>query len=172
MGLFSNQVHNSVNPINQIPMPEPRNVIQTEYSPIGPSRKLNLLLQRSLRYSYRQRCCRCCPTILCELLFPFILMVLLVLTRYGSNELLKTLDKDPPPYFNRPRCSQNTSTTMTSSNDILEKCFQFPPSYKKSSTVSNKTNIIFHPMTNDTDQLVQHAQTRLKKMDCTNIKIK
>jgi hypothetical protein len=99
-------------------------------------------------------------------------MVLLVLTRYGSNELLKTLDKDSPPYFNRPRCSQNTSTSMTSSNDIMEKCFQFPPSYKKSSPVSNKTNIIFHPMTNDTDQLVQHAQRRLEKMDCTNIKIK
>ena len=62
---------------------------KTEYSPIGSSGKLNLLLQRSLRYSYRQRCCNCFPTILCELLFPLIIIGLLALTRYGTNALIR-----------------------------------------------------------------------------------
>ena len=148
MGLRSNQVHSS-----EILMPESKNLTQTEYSPIGPSKKLNLLLQRSLRYSYRQRCCRCCPTILCELLFPIILMVLLVLARYGTNELIKNLDDNP--YFNYPRCSQESNASMVSSSkDILNKCFQFPPSYEVtrfSPGASNRTNIIFHPVTNDTE---------------------
>ncbi len=171
MGLSSNQVHH-LEDNSEIPMPERRGLTQTEYSPIGPSRKLNLLLRRSLRYSYRQRCCGCCPTILCEFLFPFILMVLLILARYGTNELIKNLDENP--YFNHPRCSQDANTSMTSSNDIMEKCFQFPPSYKNMksySMVSSKTNLIFHPITNDTNQLVQHARERLKQMNCTNINI-
>ncbi len=167
MGLHSNKVHNS-----EILMPESKNLTQTEYSPIGSSKKLNLLLQRSFRYSRRQRCCRCCPTILCELLFPIILMILLLLARYGTNELIKSLNDNP--YMNYPRCSQDSNTSTTSSKDIMGKCFQFPPSYEAtrfSPGVSNRTNIIFHPVTNDTDQLVQHAQARLRMMNCMNINI-
>ena len=164
MGIVSSQVH----PREDDPMPRER------HSLIGPSRKLNLLLQRSFRYSYRQRCCQCCPTILCELLFPLLLMTLIALTRYGTNAAIKEINKGPRSSFNRPRCSQDDNTSLTSSNDILAKCFQFPPRYKdvKSSfNASGKTNMIFQPMTADTEQLVQYARLRLAQMNCMDTQI-
>ncbi|CAF3761414.1 unnamed protein product, partial [Rotaria sp. Silwood1] len=69
-------------------------LIEAEYEPVSSSRKLSLLLQRSLRYSYRQRCCKCCPTILFELLFPIIIILLLALTRYGTNRLAEKQNND------------------------------------------------------------------------------
>ncbi|CAF5068990.1 unnamed protein product, partial [Rotaria sp. Silwood1] len=66
-----------------------------QYSPTGSIRKINLLLQRSLRYSYRKRCCKCCPTILCELLFPIILIALLALICYGTNAIFKGMNANP-----------------------------------------------------------------------------
>jgi hypothetical protein len=184
-----NRIHNlqedSMNATNEYSMSKFENhrqhLTQAEYSPIGSSRKLNLLLQRSFRYSYRQRCCGCCPTILCELLFPLLLIVLLVLTRYGTNSLVREMNANPgstPEFFNRPQCSQNMNIPVTLSNDLLEKCFKFPPSYKEriwprfnSSAISNTINIVFQPMTNDTNKLVKHAQTRLEEMNCNNTKI-
>jgi hypothetical protein len=174
-----------MNTTNEYPMSEPKrshqNLTKVEYSPIGSSRKLNLLLQRSLRYSYRQRCCRCCPTILCELLFPLILIVLLILARYGTNALVKEMNTNPdsiPERLNRPQCSQDMNTSTTLSNDLFKKCFKFPPSYKDrgwtrfhSRIISNKTNIVFQPMTNDINKLVERAQTRLEEMNCNNTKI-
>lgn len=159
---------------------------KAEYSPISSSRKLNLLLQRSLRYSYRKRCCRCCPTILCELLFPIILIIILALTRYGTNVLLKEINGKPrqgPSGFQRPKCSQDSNISTTLSNDVLGKCLKFPPSYKSAdpirhseyrewpSEVSNRTNIIFQPMTNDTKQLADRAHKRLTKMGCNQTKV-
>jgi hypothetical protein len=178
-----NQIHNqegnSMNITNEYPTLEPgshrKQLSKAEYSPIGSSRKLNLLLQRSLRYSYRQRCCGCCPTILCELLFPIILIALVILTRYGMNLLDQKINEDPASfqrYSNHPICPQNMNTSITSSSDLLAKCFKFPPSYKNhqwtTTLVSNKTNIIFQPMTNHTDQLVERAQKQLEKMNCDN----
>jgi hypothetical protein len=150
-----------------------------EYSPIGSSRKLNLLLQRSLRYSYRQRCCGCCPTILCELLFPFILIALIALARYGTNTLEKKMN-DEPGYrrFDRPQCSQYMNTTTTLSNDLFTKCFTFPPSYSKhertpsnTSIIPDKTNLVFQPMTNETKELAERAKERLKEMNCNNTEV-
>jgi hypothetical protein len=152
----------------------PPQLTKAEYNPINSSRKLNLLLQRSLRYSYRQRCCGCCPTILCELLFPIILILLVGLARYGTNALARRMNDDPASvsrYFQRPHCSQDPNTSVTLSKDLLEKCLKFPPSYASPAnnrSVSMKTNIIFQPMTNDTKKLVEHAQTRLEKMKCQN----
>ncbi|CAF3998938.1 unnamed protein product, partial [Rotaria sp. Silwood1] len=60
-----------------------------EYLPTGSNRKIKLLLQRSLRYSYRKRFCKCCPTILGELLFPIILIALLALICYGTDVIFK-----------------------------------------------------------------------------------
>jgi len=170
---------------NGYPMSEPRRngprLTKAEYSPIGSSRKLTLLLQRSLRYSYRQRCCGCCPTILCELLFPLLLIGLLALTRYGTNALVREMNENPdslPQGFDRPLCSQKMNTTPTLSNDLFEKCFKFPPSYKGngwtqmgSGLISNKTNLVFQPMTNDTNELVRLAQVRLLEMDCNDTKV-
>ncbi|CAF1113916.1 unnamed protein product [Adineta steineri] len=167
----------SYDPINanEYSMSEPReqhpHVTKTEYSPIGSSRKLKLLLQRSLRYSYRQRCCRCCPTILCELLFPFILIGLLALIRYVANAH-KNL------YHHQ--CSQNRDTTITTSlsADLIKNCFKFQP-YDESDgfmfwyleIFSRITNFVFQPITNDTNVLVERAKTRLKNINCTNIKV-
>jgi hypothetical protein len=180
-----NRVHNLeenlMDNTNEYPMSEPKNSRQNltnaEYSPIGSSRKVNLLLQRSLRYSYRQRCCRCCPTILCELLFPFILIALLCLARYGTNLLVSEVNEKPDSnsrYFNHPQCSQEMNTSITLSSDSLAKCFKFPPSYKNPRSplvVSDTTNIIFQPMTNDIDQLAKRAQKQLAKMNCNNTKL-
>ena len=151
-----------------------------EYTPIGPSKKLNLLLQRSLRYSYRQRCCGCCPTILCELLFPLILIALLALVRYGTNALVRELNDNPgkaPPGLDRRLCPYNSSEVKTSSsNELFAKCFAFPPSYKGSlgrfkQQYSNKTHFIFRPITNDTNELVKRAVERLRNMSCLDISV-
>ncbi|CAF1011366.1 unnamed protein product [Rotaria sordida] len=177
---------NSMDITNEYPMSENQTdhekLTKTEYTSIGSSRKLNLLLQRSLRYSYRQRCCGCCPTILCELLFPLIIIGLLALARYGTNALIREMNGNSDSNsrgFGGPLCSQNINTTTTIlSKDLFTKCFKFPPSYKgrkwsllDSNTISNKTNIIFQPMTNETNELVILAKTRLTKMNCKDTKI-
>ena len=174
-----NRVHNiednSTTSTNEYPMLETKSyqkqrLTNVEYCPINSSSKLKLLLQRSLRYSYRQRCCRCIPTILCELLFPLILMILITLARYGTNALDKEIKKDPtsiPTNFNHPQCSQDMNKSITLSKDLLTKCFQFPSSYKHDSFISHSTNIIFQPKTNYTNQLVQHAKARLTDMNCS-----
>ena len=132
--------------------------------------KLNLLLQRSWKYSYRQRCCRCCPTILCELLFPLLLMVLLVLTRYGTNAAMKKINENPSSPLHRPRCAKDANTSMVSSKDLLSKCFQYPPRYWKTNA-SEKINMIIQPMTNETNDFLQHARNRLRAMNCTDVQI-
>jgi hypothetical protein len=171
---------NPVHVPNGYPMSPTQNSRQRltrgEYAPIGSSRKLNLLLQRSFRYSYRQRCCGCCPTILCELLFPLILLAILMLSRYGTNALVRELNDNPdsvPTNSNRAQCSQALNQTATLSKDLFANCFKFPPSYKGRNfipsdqrTVSNKTNIVFQPKTNDIDQLVLRAEIRLAEMGC------
>ena len=150
-------------------------LIKTDYEPVSSSRKLNLLLQRSVRYSYRQRCCNCCPTILCELLFPFIIIMLLVLSRYGMNKLADELQADSSTSlgFDRRPCSENLTTAPTSSNDLFKKCFKFPPRYKGGSfdpfdpqPVSHKTNIVFEPRRADIDEVVLLARKRLDDMMC------
>jgi hypothetical protein len=147
-----------------------------QYTPVSSSRILNLLLQRSLRYSYRQRCCGCCPTILCELLFPLILIAILLLIRYGSNALNDELNSSSgsgSALSGTRRCSEEMNTTATSSKDILARCFQFPPSYSAirysssfPSRISEKTNLVFQPSIDDTNQMVLRAEKRLVDMGC------
>ena len=154
-------------------------LIKPEYEPVGSPRKVQLLLQRSFRYSYRQRCCGCCPTILCELLFPIIMILLLILGWYGLNELTKQSQSSgasggPGSTPERP-CSQNMTIPPTSSNEIFAECFRFPPSYEGtvfddpgSKDVSNRTNLVFQPISTDTDALVRDATARLKELGCNN----
>ncbi|CAF3016842.1 unnamed protein product, partial [Rotaria sp. Silwood2] len=155
-------------------------LIEPDYEPVSSSRKLNLLRQRSARYSYRQRCCKCCPAILCELLFPITIILLLTLTRYGLNRLAEKQNnhENLPGAFSKSLCSQEINTPPTSSNDIFSNCFKFPPSYKggrwSSHTlddVSNKTNIVFEPNRTDVNELVQRATIRLAAMKCNNTNI-
>jgi hypothetical protein len=165
------------------PMSQQREIIQQplikpQYEPVSSSRKLNLLLQRSVRYSYRQRCCNCCPTILCELLFPLIIIAILLLSRYGINQLDAEVKKNngtiPGPLDQRP-CSQALNTPPTSSNDLFKRCFKFPPRYKGGGwgsfdpePVSDKTNIVFEPIRSDIDEIVTLARDRLNTMGCNN----
>lgn len=157
---------------------------KNEYSPIGSTRKLTLLLQRSLRYSYRQRCCGVCPTILFELLFPVIILAILALARYGSNELIRELNEDPasvPKILEHKRCPQNLDTPPTLSKDLFKKCFEFPPSFDPPdwkmtdifnlNPVERITNIIFQPETHETQKLVDLAKERLKVLKCDKIPI-
>ncbi|CAF3666934.1 unnamed protein product [Rotaria sp. Silwood1] len=155
-------------------------LIEAEYEPVSSSRKLTLLLQRSVRYSYRQKCCTCCPTILCELLFPITIIILLSLSRYGINRLAE-MQKDNgtlPGTFSKHPCSQDLNAPPTSSNDIFTNCFKFPPSYNASrwdthskKDISNKTNIVFEPDRTDINELVEHAEMRLTAMKCDNAKV-
>ncbi|CAF1197235.1 unnamed protein product, partial [Adineta steineri] len=165
------------------PRKQHQHVTKAEYSPIGSSRKLNLLLHRSLRYSYRQRYCRCCPTILCELLLPLILIGLLALTRHETEALFEWIDKSSLSASRssyHSRCPQNRNTTITTnlSTDSIKICFKFQPCYEGhrvrfclSETAVSITNFVFRPITNDTNVLVERAKTRLKNMNCTNIKV-
>ncbi|CAF4916702.1 unnamed protein product, partial [Rotaria sp. Silwood1] len=155
-------------------------LIEAEYEPVSSSRKLSLLLQRSVRYSYRQRCCKCCPTILFELLFPIIIILLLALTRYGTNRLAEKQNNDRslPGLFSRHSCSQDINIQPTSSNDIFTNCFKFPPSYTRGrwnshslDVISNKTNIVFEPARIDVNELVQRATIRLATLKCDNTNI-
>ena len=116
------------------------------------SQRLTLLLQRSLRYSYRQRCWGCCPTILCEFFFPFLVIVLLALFRYGSNVLLNELEKTPS-LFTASECSQEINQTTSPS------------------TRCQRMNLVFHPLINETDDLVVAAQARLAARNCPEIQI-
>ncbi|UJR37764.1 hypothetical protein I4U23_030457 [Adineta vaga] len=151
-------------------------LIKTEYEPVSSAKKLNLLLQRSIRYSYRQRCCRVCPTILCELIFPIILIIILILMRYGINKLndaTTTSDGSLPGTLKRHPCSQNLTELPISSNDIFANCFKFPPSYGgrrwdsiERINVSNQTSILFQPDRADIKEFVQRAQIRLVDMKC------
>ncbi|CAF4218000.1 unnamed protein product, partial [Adineta steineri] len=160
-----------------------QHVTKAEYSPVGSSRKLNLLLQRSLRYSYRQRYCRYCPTILCELLFPLILIGLLALTRHETEALSKWIDMNSlfaSRHSYHHQCPQNRNTTITTSlsTDSIKNCFKVQPCSEGrrlrlcySKTASSITNFVFQPITNDIKVLVERAKTRLKNMNCTNIKV-
>jgi hypothetical protein len=158
------------------PMSQQRETIQQplikpQYEPVSSSRKLNLLLQHSVRYSYRQRCCNCCPTILCELLFPFIIIILLLLNRYGINQLGEEIQKNDgtiPRSSDQGSCSQALNTPPTSSNDLFKRCFKFPPRYEGRGGVSDKTNIVFEPIRSDIHEIVTLARERLNTMGCNN----
>ncbi|CAF4092876.1 unnamed protein product, partial [Adineta steineri] len=172
-------LYNPINTNELEPRKQHQHVTKAEYSPIGSSRKLNLLLQRSFRYSYRQRCCRCCPTIFCELLFPLILIGLVALTRYGTNALFEEMNKNsysgPRNFDHRSQCSQDQNSTIPTSlsTNSIKNCFKFPPSYKQRGyrLFYSQTNFIFQPRTNHTNVLVKRAKRRLKKMNCINTKV-
>jgi hypothetical protein len=159
-----------------------RSSTKVEYEPLGSSRKLALLLLRSFRYSYRQRCCQCCPAILCEFLLPIIVLGLLILSRYGANSFLEFMNNSNNTKglsIVGRQCPQDLNTPSTSSNDLFAKCFQFPPSYEKSAiqnllgsyTIPNKTNLIFQPITADVNELVGLASKRLSEIHCPNTKV-
>lgn len=157
-------------------------LIKPEYEPVGYPRKVQLLLQRSVRYSYRQRCCKCCPTILCEFLFPIVMILLLAVGRYGVNQLAQKLETDgtasgPGGIAERP-CSQNTTVPPTTSEEIFARCFRFPPTYRGSiwdtsaaQEVSNLTNLVFQPISPDVNELVRRAGLRLAALHCGNTNV-
>ena len=104
-----------------------QNLTKDKYEPVSTSRKLSLLLQRSFRYSYRQRSCTICPNILCELLLPFFVILLLALSRFGADKLSAVINNGNQTLIseNEKPCSQDLNTPPTSSNDLIAKCFQY-----------------------------------------------
>ena len=156
-------------------------VTKVEYEPVSSSYKLTLLLQRSIRHSYRQRCCKCCPMMLCELLFPVIIIILLALTRSGINRLSEKKQNNdsglPRTFVKRP-CSQDLNLAPISSSDIFTRCFKFPPSYnaghwtfRNLDDVSNQINLVFEPNRTDINELVQYATMRLAVMKCNKTNV-
>ena len=156
-------------------------LIKPEYEPVGYPRKVQLLLQRSVRYSYRQRCCKCCPTILCEFLFPIAMILLLAVGRYGVNQLAQRLEKEGtasgPGGIPERLCSQNTTVPPTTSDEIFAQCFRFPPTYSvniwdsSDTKVSNLTNLVFQPISPDVNELVRRAELRLAALRCNNTNV-
>lgn len=152
-------------------------LMTTDYESTRATRKINLLLQRSIRYSYRQRCCGCCPTILCELLFPLLIVAVVFLGRYGANKLGEEINNNGEQFGDqdaRP-CSQFLNATPTSSNDLMKNCFKFPPRFGAgifddgpSGFISNATNIVFEPDREDINEIVALAKARLNSMNCVN----
>jgi hypothetical protein len=151
-----------------------------KYESVSTSRKLSLLLQRSFRYSYRQRCCKICPNILCELLLPFSVILLLALCRFGANKLSEVINNGNQTsiFENEKPCSQDLNTPPTSSNDLIAKCFQYRDTNNlfslesfHSSKISYETNLVFQPITNDINELVNRTSQRLSAMKCdeTNV---
>ena len=147
-----------------------------QHEPVGRLRKIGLLLQRSLRYSYRQRCCGCLPTILIELFCSLSTIGILLLLRYGSVQV-----EDLGLFTNRTRspfppdlaCSQELTPSWVSSNDLLKKCFKFPPVYFEfsSSTTFHITRIIFRPNTSETEELVLLANDFLSNLHCPTVRV-
>lgn len=103
--------------------------------PINSIEKVNLLLHRSIRYSYRKRTCHCCPTICCELLLSFLIISLLCLLRYTINKSF--------PITN----STSIEWTETYSSDDI--------------SIYLTNDLILQPKTNETDDLVRLATDRL-----------
>ena len=136
-----------------------------EYNPIGSSRKVNLLLQRSFRYSYRKRCCRYCPTILCEILFPLILIIILILIRYQVNQLDREINGNRAER-SYPTCSQDHVQSMTLSKGLLSNCSKSSPR-----PFQKKTHLIFQSMNNNTAELAETARIRLKEMGCNDVEV-
>ncbi|UJR24690.1 hypothetical protein I4U23_006063 [Adineta vaga] len=68
--------------------------------------KLILLSQRTIRYTIRVRICRCIPVILCELIFPLVILGIII---YCSHDLLNT---------------KETNEILSSSSNETETCFE------------------------------------------------
>ena len=158
-----------------------QNLTKDDYESPSSSRKLALLLQRSFRYSYRQRCCTFFPTIICEFLFPIMVLGLLILSRYGSNKLLQHLNKSNMTEISTiPRqCSSDLNIPSASSHDLFAECFKFSSSDKKSYIQNllnlfgkqSETNLVFQPITADVNELVNRASKRLLQMNCPETKV-
>ena len=147
-----------------------------EHEPIGNIRKITLLLQRSLRYSYRQRCCGCLPNICLEVLCSFVTISVLLLARYGTMQLKNVTERDNKTqkiFFEQPKCSQEIIPSSISTNDRLKKCLEFPPAYKTFSSAAslNISGIVlnFRPKTSDTNQLETLAERFLSKLNCRDV---
>ena len=149
----------------------------TEYRPIGSLRKVALLLQRSWRYSYRRRTCRCIPHLVYEFFFPLMAMVVLVGIRCASNEMGNIITSDNRTtnsiFFGRS-CPQDLDSPLISSENISSDCFLFPPSFAKSTVIdfsdgsvsTVRTAMIFEPMTDDANQLALLVRKRYTQMGC------
>ena len=147
-------------------------------SPVRSAEKLQLLLQRSVRYSYRKRCCWCCPTILCEMLIPTLFIILFVYSWFSVNDTVRKLHGSHPVFMstNQPAvCSQNLTVPPTSSDEIRAKCFRFPSDYIadvfrfSSNDRVVPIDFIFQPISNDTLALAQRARQKLIGMGCGHV---
>lgn len=154
-------------------------LIKSEHQPVGSGRKLGLLLQRSARYSYRDRCCKCCPTIICELLIPIILILFLLLSRFSVNLLNKEINRNPDqfPSNKKASCSLDINQTSVSAADLMANCFNFSQIFRETTIFSSvpgniNSHFIFHPNSTDIHQLVTLAQDQLTQLGCLNVSVR
>ncbi len=157
-----------------------QDLTKDRYEPISSTYKLSLLFQRSFRYSYRQRCCKCCPNILCEILLPIILIILLALSRYGMNSISEYIDNKNGTFSMETKnlCGQDLNTPPSSSKDLFANCFKYQYSYAAPNWAPNHsintpdyTNLVFQPITNDINELVNRASKRLLAMKCKDTNV-
>lgn len=122
--------------------------------------KLALLLQRAFRYLYREKCCGYCPTILCELCFPLLLLFILLFVRYASNALTSDFAHNSTntfsEFFNGRRCSQGLDKIAR----LSTRCFRNSP-----------TNPVFQPKNEQIVQLAKLAQKKLNESSCDGIRV-
>lgn len=158
-----------------------QNAGEAEKLPAHSAQKMQLLLQRSVRYSYRERCCRCLPTILCEMLIPILVIILFGLNWFLANKALNEMQEQKQKLMSTDdpsMCPQNFSFPTTSSNDILAKCFRFPSDYisdryrSYASDEPDPIDLVFQPISNDTITLAQQARQKLSEMGCDHIRVR
>ena len=79
---------------------------------------LKLLIQKSLRYAWRRRTCRCCPRVLFEFLVPIICLLFLCLLRWVHTP---SSDENKPPAFEaaKPTRIQITRASITARSESL-----------------------------------------------------
>ncbi|CAF1358637.1 unnamed protein product [Didymodactylos carnosus] len=162
-------------------MTKQNNNSQHRHKNVTSSKKLSLLLHRTLTYSYRQRCCSCIPYILCEILFPLLMIIILALTRWGTNGALNSASEtglvgggsgnnsNQMTSLNQfVECPQSESKSVLSTK-LLSTCFEFPENFlTQNDSSSSTTSFIFQPKNDEIDELVKLGKEYLEKISCIN----
>lgn len=142
-------------------------------SPVGSAEKLKILLQRSARYSYRQRYCRCCPIVIGELIIPVLIIIVIYLSRQKYDIFIEEFVKqsrNQTSLDDSSMCSSNLTSPLLSSKEMLTKCFRFPLDYVQN-TPTFDIDMILQPISNDTLTLAEQARQKLIEMGCLHVRI-
>ncbi|UJR14570.1 hypothetical protein I4U23_001566 [Adineta vaga] len=93
---------------------------------------LRLLIQKSLRYAWRRRACRCCPKVIFELIIPIICLLFLILLRWmhtpspTNSQLSPSVETKPAHITLKP--SENTTQLGSVHVFNYTSTYRCPPS--------------------------------------------